>query len=315
MLSTSHSYAEDFPGISHGFWEKFGAVKTLGHGGNTDSFSSYFTIAPEADFGLVVMTNQANETGLCTGLAKALFGEYSSEYSGELPDAYGLEGSYMIARRPYNGFGKLMGYLSIYNVKAIDSHTLELLGIKFTQVSPYVFQNTGGSEALDLPDLLYFAVEDDNVVSVAMPYMVLLPITGYDKCVMTVSVILAVVSVLYLVAAIFIIVIGGIRNRKKGIPSSLIKKLNMSLNLAGVAALVNTLILAMRALQYSSYAALRIHFGINIAYMVFVPLCLCLMAVNRKKAKISKAGKLFHISSGVASIIFIVLMILWEFYK
>ena len=108
MLSTSHSYGKGFPGISHGFWEKFNEVKTLGHGGNTDSFSSYFTIAPEVGFGIVVMTNQANETGLCTGLAKALFGEYSPEYTGELPDAHELEGPYIIARRPYSGFSNLI---------------------------------------------------------------------------------------------------------------------------------------------------------------------------------------------------------------
>jgi len=315
MLSTSHSYAEDFPGISHGFWGKFGAVKTLGHGGNTDSFSSYFTIAPEAGLGLVVMTNQANETGLCTGLAKALFGEYSSDYTGDLPDAHEFEGSYIIARRPYNGFSKLMGYLSVYDVNAIDNDTLEMAGIRFTQISPYIFQNDGSSEGFDLPDLLYFTMEDGNVVRVSMPYMELLPVTGYEKSVMIISTIFAVACVPYLIATIFIIVIGGIRNRKKGVPSSLIKKLNMSLNLAGAVALINTAIMAIRALQYSSYAALRVHFGINITYMVFAPLCICLMVANRKKVEISKAGKLFYISSCIVSIILILLLIVWELYK
>lgn len=315
MLSISYSYGDGFPGIAHGFWENYNAVKTLGHGGNTDSFSSYFTISPETGFALVVMTNQAGETGLCLGLPNALFGKYATEYEGELPDAHQLAGSYITARRPYSGFTKVMGFLQIYSVKAIDSHTIEVSGNTFTQISPYVYQNDGNSQALESVGFLCFTVENGAVVRVSMAYGDLLPVSGYEGYMLIISAILAIACILYIIAAILIIVIGAIRNRRKGIASSPLKKLNISLNLAGIAALLNILILVLRAFQYSSYEALNIHFGINIAYMLFALLNIVFMIAKWKRSAPSRKQNLFYMSSCIASVILIVLMIVWELYK
>ena len=76
MLTTSDYYNNGLPRNAHGFWEGMYAVNVLEHGGNTDSFSSNFTFSKEENLGVVVMTNQAGESGLSYGLPRLIYGDY-----------------------------------------------------------------------------------------------------------------------------------------------------------------------------------------------------------------------------------------------
>jgi len=321
MLSVSYSYGDGFPGLAHGFFEEYYNVTTIGHGGNTAGFTAYLTVSPECGYGLVVLTNQADSSAFATRLAKALFGDYISEYTGTLPDIRSLnnlEGMYLTAQRAGSGFMKLTGKLPQSSLKIIDSNTFSFLGIEFIQISPFVFKNRTdtGIEAIDLSSIfLYLTVENNNVTRVSMIPMDFIRISGIDVFTTYLNLTLIIICVVYMIAAVLIIIIGGIKNKIKKKPPSLVKKLNIALNLSGAVVIANYLFMIIRVVQFTSHNALMPNFGINIAYIIFAPFCSFLIFKNINKSELSKGSKLFCIVSCIVSIIMAVLMILWEFYK
>jgi CubicO group peptidase (beta-lactamase class C family) len=101
MFSESYKVTDDFPGICHGFWEHYYAVRTLEHGGNTDAFSSQITFALEEGLAVVIMTNQAHERSLCSGIKDKIFGSYKADkIESILPNSSAVEGKYRYMRRP-----------------------------------------------------------------------------------------------------------------------------------------------------------------------------------------------------------------------
>lgn len=63
MLEPTKYYAgTDIGHNHHGLWNRVYGVNTLGHGGNSAGFSSNFLFDPERNIGVVVLTNQSNET-------------------------------------------------------------------------------------------------------------------------------------------------------------------------------------------------------------------------------------------------------------
>jgi hypothetical protein len=319
MLQTSLSFRDGFPRFSHGFMHHYGAVRVLGHGGNTVAFSTLFTIAPEERFGLVVMTNQAGETALCSGLTKALFGEFvPPETTAEVANASELSGIFTLARRQKSGFAGLLMSLTIFPVRAIDENTLNIAGSVFTQVYPYVFRNTGGFYFLDIFDFIFFETESGPdlspaVTRVSVNYFDFLPISIGSLIINFGSAVLFLLCILYIFVAFIISIIGAVRNRKKNIPSGLVKKLNIVLYASMAAAVVNNVILALRALNFSAYSSLRLHLIFNIAFIIFVPICVGFMWLNRKQTT-TKASAVFNMFTMISSLVYAVLLIVWEFW-
>jgi hypothetical protein len=299
--------------------EHYGAVRALGHGGNTAAFSALFTFAPEERFGVVVMTNQAGETALCFGLTRALFGEYvPPETTVEFADANELSGVFVTARRQKSGFAGLFMSLTIFPLKATDENTLEIAGATFVQVSPYVFKNTGGFEPLDFVDYIFIETENgpqqnSEITRASMMYFDYLPARTGNLIINFGSFILFALCMLYIFVALIISIIGAIRNKKKNIPSNLVKKLNNVIYESKAAMVLNNVILAARALNFSVYSSLRIHFVFNIAFIIFGPICAGFMWINRKQAT-TKATAVFNMFTMISSLVFAVLLIVWEFW-
>ena len=109
MLFTPSLYAGDshIPANYHGFWVLPYGVEVIGHGGNTAGCSSYLAINLESGTGMVVMTNQANETVYNGEMLELFFGKYSTEewFTGGRED---WEGIYRPARTMRKGPFKIM---------------------------------------------------------------------------------------------------------------------------------------------------------------------------------------------------------------
>lgn len=311
MLSTSYFLGEGMPGIAHGFWENFYAVKTLGHAGDTPNFASQLTFSPETGFGFVVMTNIFGSP-FRNDMTNVVFGEYTPDYTGTLPDVSGFNGFFMPTRRPFTGFTKLLNFLGANSVKAIDENTFIFRGMQWTQISPYVFKSEPGRG----PYFLHTAVENSKVTCITINAGAsdFIATSGTLVFVAYSSGILLAAGILFIIAAAFIMIIKGIKNKKKGIPSSLVKKLTVALNLSGIALIVNLMILLTTA-AYKPYSAIIIHLRINIAYMLFTILCNCLIFIRLRKTELSKGSKVFCILSCAVSVILTVLLLAWEFYK
>lgn len=78
MLSATSYYGDtDVPLNCHGFWtEEFG-VSVMGHGGNTAGCSSNLMFHKESGIGVVVMTNQQNETVFNYDMLELIFGSFA----------------------------------------------------------------------------------------------------------------------------------------------------------------------------------------------------------------------------------------------
>ncbi|MCL2411806.1 MAG: beta-lactamase family protein [Treponema sp.] len=315
MLSVTLYFREGFPRFSHGFMEHYGAVRALGHGGNTSAFSALFTFAPEERFGVVIMTNQAQEAAICFGLTRALFGEFvPPQYAGDFPDASSFGGMFTMARRPKTGFMNLPMSLAMFPITVVDENTLDMAGARLVQVSPYVFKNTGGGIAImDLIDYIFIEANDGNVTRVSIMFFDLLPINTGRLIVNFGSAILFVLCILFVAVALVLIIIGAVRNKKKGIACNLMKKLNLALFISMAAVTLNNVIFAMRGLSFASYASLQIHFVLNIVFVIAVPVLVGLMFVSRKKEP-AKASRVFQCFTMVIALVYAILLLAWGFW-
>lgn len=310
MLSVTDFYDNGLPRNAHGFWASNYAVETLGHAGNTDSFSTNFTFSKEENLGIVVLTNQAGEMGLSYGLSSVLFGEYPAKDDLPLPSASEVEGDYMMTRTTHHGFTKLYSIFMIGKVRALGEQTISALGMTFKQVAPYEYISTN---EMDL--YLTFSMNDGQVEKVSMMTSDLEPVTWKMKLFILASAIIAIVFILSIILALIFTIISAVKNRKKPRPSSPIKRWYQLLNIAGLAVIANIIIMAIRALNYTSYAAMKLQIWINIAYIAIVIISVIFIMSQWKKGIYSRWQKAAYILSCTAGVLFVGLLIGWEFYK
>ena len=105
---------------------------------------------------------------------------YAAENAKVLPAAHELKGSYSMARQPYDGFTKLMGFLMIDKLKAEDDNTFTALGMTFEQVAPYLYRRRMNIT------FLHFTMDAGEVEKVSMMTSDLMPYslsseTGHDS--------------------------------------------------------------------------------------------------------------------------------------
>ena len=76
LYSTTATYPDtDIVRNAHGFWASEFAVTVLGHGGNTNGFSSYLLLDLKNGIGQVIMTNQGVEEIYNDGMPELIFGK------------------------------------------------------------------------------------------------------------------------------------------------------------------------------------------------------------------------------------------------
>lgn len=91
LSPTSHFAQSGVAQSSHGFWTTMYKIPVLGHGGNTITNSSMLLIDPASGTGIVVMTNQSEETIYNSDMPELIFGRYvdSDYYDNDRPLPYG----------------------------------------------------------------------------------------------------------------------------------------------------------------------------------------------------------------------------------
>lgn len=310
MLTTSDFYDDGFPRNAHGFWEGLYTVNVLEHAGNTDSFSSNFTFSKDEQLGVIIMTNQMGEFGLSYGLPTLVYGDYSvADGNQALPNTQELEGSYSMARLPYKGFTKLFGALSIANIEATDRNKFNAYGMTFEQVAPYLYRSTN-----EFSVYLHVTLNDGKVEKISMPTSDILPISPSTKTFNMVSTLAVAFSVLYTLIALLIALIKSIKNRKKEVQFTVMKKWEILLLSAGIVPVMNLIILAYRTLNYAPYSMLYIHFLVNYAYIFVVVICLVALFVQWKKTATTRGQKIGYVLSCVSALLLVVLIFGWDLY-
>ncbi|WP_310832210.1 serine hydrolase domain-containing protein [Paenibacillus pedocola] len=313
MLSPSLNYdGTDIPRIAHGFFEVNHTVPALEHGGNTLGFSSKFTIDPASGFGMVVMTNQYNEWEYCAGLTDKVFGTYKPQASSvDLPDSVQVEGEYQSARRVVHGFTKLLGYLSTMKIVSINRNVIDFNDMPYKQIEPYVYVPVRQS------GFAYFVRDAQGaVVKVSNPYFDSFPLTGLAAQRTGISVIAAGLGALLIMFAMISGFVRWIisRFRRAAKPSSGFNQYYLWMNIAGLAFIVNNIILGYRTLNYTTYSAIRIHLIGNIVYVVLAAGYIMLLLMKLRSTEAGKASKIIYILSGVPALLFSAVIIGWDLF-
>lgn len=179
----SYSMVPDTPGNAHGFWEKEVANKRIiEHGGNTSSFTSQLSIAPEENLGYVLLTNVGGEsTGIRKELDALLYGE--SLPNDDLTPKKSvtdkkLVGRYRTARTAESTMAKM--YSVVFDSDIIITENkkggvnVKLPGeteyIQYVEVNSGIYQKVGNEQKTTFEQSglnlnhLYFELSDDGEV-------------------------------------------------------------------------------------------------------------------------------------------------------
>ena len=159
---------------------------------------------PEEDFGIVVLTNQAGEVDISSGLVHQILGENQHKAEIDLPDTTGLEGSYISARRMKTGMLNFYYYLIPLKIRSINSNEIEVSFASekgtYEQVEPYLFKVKEGNNLIQSIGNISFQVEDQRVRKISTVYSDYLPMPRLKSDLsLKITVIIFALSVLYFV--------------------------------------------------------------------------------------------------------------------
>lgn len=313
MLTPSLYYEGiEVPRVAHGFWVNEHAVRTLEHGGNTAAFSSKFVIDPASGFGMIVMTNQQNEWQYCTGLVDRIFGTYNPEsYDGDLPDSSEVEGTYLPARRVIHGFSKMFVYLNPVEITAVNKRVYNWNGDPASQFAPNMYTPVHQS------GFTYFVRNDQGtVVKLSTTYGDFFPLSGFSANSTGISLIaLGFGAALTLLALIIGLIRFGVRKfRKVSSPLSGLDKYHLWINTAGLAIILNNVIMVYRSLNYVTYSSVRVHLLLNIVYVVLSAGYVVLLLLKLRRTESRRIRKVLYVLSGVSAILLSALIIGWDLY-
>ncbi|MBS4202176.1 serine hydrolase [Bacillus sp. FJAT-49732] len=322
MLSQSYSPHQNMMDIAHGFWEYDGVSRGLTHGGNTASFSSNFQIVPEEQFAVIVLTNQASEVEMSYGLIKELvgLGEITPTVE-KMPDSKELEGTYITARRMHNGFLNLYYYLIPYKITVESENKIKVSiagqSAQYLQTSPYLYRLIDGHSLFEANHMMYFHVENGKVQQVSTAISDYMPLPkGKGTLILIFHLVLAIVCIGYLLVSLIVLLIHNLKMRKKERKASSTTRGNFTLHLAGVAMIINIFILIYRLLSnsYRAYSELVIHIIFNYLFTAIAIFSIIWMIIKWRKSNLIKIQKYFYSFSIVSVIIFIYLLVTWQFF-
>ncbi|MDD4462089.1 MAG: serine hydrolase [Eubacteriales bacterium] len=343
MFSQTMSMGPDMTGFAHGFIEYDGAVRGVGHGGNTAGFSAQMNIVPEQRFGVIVLVNSASEIQLTEGITQLLIGYAGStpapgDDQAELPDAAQLAGSYIQARRPHHGFLKLYGFLSLLQVEAIEHDTIVVRAGNqsgtYRQIQPYLYERTAASGPLFEYSFrkIYFDWQDDQVFRVSGDFTPLPK--GYTDSWLMIDVLLAAVSVpFFVLTPLTLLLIRLIRRHKKRrvqVSDSAAGKtivrpswyentriMTGAMLFGGFVLVINNVLLIIRMLidNYRAFAEVQPHLILNYPLALFPVAAAVLYSVHWKKTTSRRSQHMLFFVILLMLIILLYLLIKWEFIQ
>lgn len=323
MLAQSHAMGPGLTGFAHGFIEFDGRFRGVGHGGNTAYFTAQMNVVPEERFGVIVLSNAANEMDLTEGLTKALLGENKNQrtfFDGTLPDPENVEGTYISARRPHNGFLKLYGFFALLGVQKTGSDTIQLsLGGQtgnYQQITPYLYERLEADGTIFKYnfDYVYFEMENETVRRISGDFLPL-P-SGYSLNWLMVDGIIVSISILYLLIAFIAVMILMLIKRKQFESERKTKRIFIMLLLSGVILILNNAILVMRMLanNYRSFSEVQPHIFLNYPIILAAFASGIMTLYYGKKTGISKKLSVFFITSAVLLTALIAILVKWGFF-
>ena len=333
MHTTLFSY-EDMPVNAHGFWEgEYGGVRTLEHGGNTLGFTSRFIMVPETNFGICLLTNAASDmSGMSTELVETFIGSgeiIPAKYSGT-SHSEEVVGKYRSARTIESTFGKIMYSLmnSDYEISTNQNGGINLkvpaygIDSSYVEVAPYHFVRVDGENTLmdkagmNLNKLYFLRDSEHRITSLTFGGVDdSLKISKVQSTGFTISYI--VICMLVFFVGIISAIIMKVRNRKHKNKDNKLVKYYFSLSALGLIGLGNVVVQTLRftVYPYLESAAFLPHTILSYIILIFQIINLFIAMRNLKAERDLKVQKMYLIVLSVATVMMIVFLYSYNFYK
>lgn len=337
LLSSSYSLHELMPGVSHGIPETSGATRTLALDVDCSGTYGGLRVLPDDNMALAVLVNtdEADSAiSLATQLLRAFTGEQTLPiYAGELPKTAQLQGSFVAANMAQSGFMRLSEYtqglctiivtpytatstakvrvsMRMYSSQYVDNinNTVILYYEPIDQIAPYLFVDVYGN-------LLYFVEENGDYTRLSFAG------TEYVKTNTTSLITLVDLTIyalyaamLYGAVALVLIVIYGIRDRKRKWPSYAATKFHSALSLLLLILGINNYQLLFDAARHLSYAQCAPYLWINIIGGILALAATVGVFATWKHGELIRRQKIAYLVTAILALIMIVIIIAWQLY-
>ena len=322
MLSPTLNYVgTDIDYINHGFWSQEFNVQTLGHGGNTVMYSSNLLLDPISGVGIVIMTNQGNETVYNYGLPSMVFGEIGQmAMKEERRDPSDFAGLYYSARTIREGIGKIYTLLGLRMFSDVGDGNLgaSLFGISeiiAKQIAPNTFLESQKVGEIEI-DYLTRLGDNGGRKMMSSPYGEALKAdTDAWAC--------AIIAILFIIGVIWsaIILLSSFikfllyKIKKRTTPQDSFKKYQIILCLAILLLLVNILFVAnIMFSMKGTVAVVRFHVIVSIV-LGLIPLIYALLLYKRWNRIRIPNRKISYFITMCTGLIMTLTVIVLEMYK
>ena len=310
MLSPTSYYADKKTGRNcHGFWTDELGVNVLWHNGGTVGSSSWFAFDPVTGTGMVILTNQSNESVYNCGLLPLVFGKNKRKYVNEKSDD--ISGLYMSARTCFKGFAKPYSLACLMQINADKKGSYTISGTNNT-----IHRISTGSYLMDMGRkqfLMQTDKESNGKVLLQIPGQDYIKINGPGVIAELVLLILFMLSALYSLMALMVGFIQFILHKKRKQPFSRLRRL------VHFAVILSFLIAVYITVTLSSDSALisKIRWSIILnAVLALIPAFYAvILAVKLRYLKCPKKDKVKLILTGVAGLIMTSNVVFWNGYK
>lgn len=330
MFSYSYKIHDYINGISHGFIERDGYIKTLGQNVNMSGFCGTFALAPENGLGIILLSSLGSIGADST--FDGLFGTRNIEIATEeLPYPSALTDEFMRADHPHSGYQEFVSYLKVYHplitmeYSKFSENKLYLYSKMYsinyragatylpyfeviTQIQPYLFMDKAGN-------MIYFDYSDGVVNKMVFDGVEYVP-TEWNRslAVINSSIILVYLCALCSLVPVVGVVIGIVHNKRRCISTRGASKLLLPLALAILITTINNGILVSYSSANLTYAQTTWQFIINYVMSAVMIACVLGMAITWKKSELFRYQKVCYMLTIAFAIIIVLFMVFWGFY-
>lgn len=296
----------NIPRILHGFLSLPAETETFGHSGNTLSFTSSIYLSRENRLGVLVMTNQSNETNFSFGIPELVFGkpDFSDEVK-NLENSAPWTGIYQAARMPHHGFSKMYGLANRFSVKQNGQYNLMTNGVLYTQQHPGIYSN---KEEFSMYGRDVYSVHPEygNILSTSLGdhFQISLKRHLFEWAML----IAGLAATLFSVGYSALILVPKFRKRAFHI----VILIPIALNLLVVS---NIAFMMYKTLSMTTYESLKIHMMFTIFYVVFSGFFIVTSLFLKKKLRFNKVQNIYFFITILSAILLCANLVYWEFYQ
>lgn len=311
MLSPSLFFADGTTARNcHGFWTDELGVSVLWHNGGTIGSSSWFAFDPKSATGIIVLTNQSNESVYNCGLLPLVFGRYEGNEAAV--QAEDISGMYVSSRSVFKGFAKPYSLITTMQFNSREDGGYSIPGMNNTAI-PIGRK----SYLLDMGELKQFVIyadtDEDGRKILQLPAIDYVEINGYGVIAKYILLGLLILAALYGFIALIISLIRFLKHKNS---FGIIGKFRAIVNASVVAVAMLFMYIAVKL--FSKAPLLNEVLWcilLNGLLALFPVVYTIILAAAWKRIDCSRKEKRMLIITAIAGMIMTINVIFWESYK